>query len=164
MSQKLQIKFVLGDGALPPTQGTAGAAGWDLYAAADASTDGTAPHASGWLCAKRPRVDGEEQVTLLKVPTGLRVAIPPGYFGHVAPRSSNPLNGFTIHDGVIDADYRGEIFVMVWPRWPGDPVEIKKGDRIAQLIVQRCVDVEWEQATELDATERGDGGFGSTGK
>jgi dUTP pyrophosphatase len=99
------------------------------------------------------------------VPTGLAIAIPPGYEGQVRPRSGRAWSeGLTVLNapGTIDADYRGEVGVLVVNL--GDaPVRIARGDRIAQLVIAPVVRIEWDEVTTLDASSRGDGGFGSTG-
>ncbi len=99
------------------------------------------------------------------VPTGLYVAIPPGYEGQVRPRSGLALrHGITMINapGTIDADYRGEIKVLLVNLGEA-PFSIRRGDRIAQMIVAPVARVEWSQVTRLDDTARGSGGFGHTG-
>lgn len=99
------------------------------------------------------------------VPTGLVLEIPPGFEGQVRPRSGLALeHGLTLANppGTIDSDYRGEVRVILIHL--GDaPVTVSRGDRVAQLVVARVEAVEWEEAEELEGSERGDGGFGSTG-
>lgn len=100
------------------------------------------------------------------IPTGLYIALPAGYEAQVRPRSGLALkHGITVLNspGTIDADYRGELRVIL-VNLSDQPFEILPGERIAQMVVARFEQVEWEQADELDATERGAGGFGSTGK
>ena len=98
--------------------------------------------------------------------TGLKIAIPQGYGGFVYPRSGLALKkGITVlnADGVIDPGYRGELGVILINH--GDnKFEIKKGDRIAQLIIHRTFTVEWEKVDNLEKSQRGSGGFGHTGK
>ena len=99
------------------------------------------------------------------VPTGLAIAIPPGYEGQVRPRSGRAFSqGLTVLNapGTIDADYRGEVGVLVVNLGQA-PVRITRGDRIAQLVIAPVVRIEWDEVAELDPTDRGDGGFGSTG-
>jgi dUTP pyrophosphatase len=100
------------------------------------------------------------------VPTGIRIALPPGYEAQVRPRSGLALKyGVTLPNspGTIDADYRGEILVIMQNL--GDaPFVIEPGDRIAQMIVAPVSRVDWIEADSLEETERGAGGFGSTGK
>ena len=99
------------------------------------------------------------------VPTGLVLEIPPGFEGQVRPRSGLALeHGLTLANppGTIDSDYRGEVRVILIHL--GDaPVTVSRGDRVAQLVVARVESVDWEEAEELEGSERGDGGFGSTG-
>ena len=101
----------------------------------------------------------------LLVPTGLRLAIPPGFEGQVRPRSGLALeHGIVLPNapGTIDSDYRGEVKVIVWNAGSG-PFTIRRGDRIAQLVVAPVARVFCEEVAELDATDRGHGGFGHTG-
>lgn len=99
------------------------------------------------------------------VATGLAVAIPPGWVGLVHPRSGLALrHGLTVANapGTIDAGYRGELKVLL-VNLGADPVPITRGDRVAQLLLQQVGDVEVVEVATLEATERGEGGFGSTG-
>ena len=100
------------------------------------------------------------------VPTGLFMALPAGFEAQVRPRSGLAAkHGITVLNtpGTIDADYRGEIKVIL-VNLSNEPFEIVPGERIAQMVIARHEQVEWEQVEQLDATERGAGGFGSTGK
>ena len=100
------------------------------------------------------------------VPTGLYIALPKGYEAQVRPRSGLAAkHGITVLNtpGTIDADYRGEIKVIL-VNLSNEPFEIVPGERIAQMVVAKHEFVEWEQVETLDATARGAGGFGSTGK
>ena len=100
------------------------------------------------------------------VPTGLFIALPAGFEAQVRPRSGLAAkHGITVLNtpGTIDADYRGEIKVIL-VNLSQEPFEIVPGERIAQMVIARHEQVEWEEVEELDATERGAGGFGSTGK
>lgn len=100
------------------------------------------------------------------VPTGIAVAIPEGWAGFVQPRSGLALaHGVTCLNspGLIDAGYRDELKVILVNLDPGEPFAVHRGDRIAQLVVQRVESVEWEEVDRLDDTARGAGGFGSTG-
>ena len=99
------------------------------------------------------------------VPTGLRIALPAGYEAQVRPRSGLALkHGITLLNtpGTIDADYRGEIGVIM-ANLSAEPFTIADGDRIAQLVVARHETAEWEPVETLDDTERGEGGFGQSG-
>ena len=99
------------------------------------------------------------------VPTGLRIALPAGYEAQVRPRSGLALkHGITLLNtpGTIDADYRGEIGVIM-ANLSAEPFTIADGDRISQLVVARHETAEWEPVETLDDTERGEGGFGHSG-
>lgn len=101
------------------------------------------------------------------VPTGLAIAIPPGYAGFVLPRSGLALrHGITCLNtpGLIDSLYRGELKVVLVNTDPGESYEVKRGDRIAQLVVKQVETVDWVEVDELDATPRSTEGFGSTGR
>ena len=101
------------------------------------------------------------------VPTGLAVAIPSGYAGFVLPRSGLALqHGVTCLNapGLIDSLYRGELKVLLANTDPTEPFEVHRGDRIAQLVIQKVEYVEWEEVAELDSTSRDAFGFGSTGR
>lgn len=100
------------------------------------------------------------------VPTGLYIALPAGYEAQVRPRSGLAIKkgiGVLNTPGTIDADYRGEICVILVNLSPDDFV-IEDGERIAQLVVARHEQVTWNEVDTLDNTERGAGGFGHTGK
>ena len=99
------------------------------------------------------------------IKTGLKIAIPQGYGGFVYPRSGLALkHGITVlnADGVIDSGYRGEIGVLLINHGKKD-FKINKGDRIAQLIIHKVFNIEWEEIEDLDESTRGSGGFGHTG-
>ena len=140
---KVNIKK-LSDKATLPTRGSAAAAGYDLYANVSETTQ-IAPH------------------TTAKIGTGLAMEIPDGYFGGIYARSGiatkeglRPANCV----GVVDSDYRGEIIVAVHN--DSDITrEITPAERIAQIIIQPYLSVEFEEADELAESERGAGGFGS---
>ncbi|ATB42244.1 deoxyuridine 5'-triphosphate nucleotidohydrolase [Cystobacter fuscus] len=117
------------------------------------------------------RADIEGELTLgplerAAIPTGLAIALPPGFEAQLRPRSGLALrHGLTLLNspGTVDADYRGEVQVVL-VNLSSHPFTVKRGERIAQLVVapvSRASLVEWE---ELDSTERGEGGFGSTGR
>ncbi len=102
----------------------------------------------------------------LLVPTGIAIALPPGYAAFVHPRSGLALKrglGMVNAPGVIDAGYRGEIGVILINHDPRDVIELKRGDRIAQLVVSRIEHVELVEVSELPGSHRAEGGFGSTG-
>ena len=97
------------------------------------------------------------------VPTGLYIALPEGYEAQVRPRSGLSLkNGIVAILGTIDADYRGEVGVIL-VNFSNQPYCINPGDRIAQMVVSKVSQVKWDEVRELEETERGSGGFGSTG-
>jgi dUTP pyrophosphatase len=100
------------------------------------------------------------------VPTGLAIAIPPGYAGLVLPRSGLALrHGLSMVNtpGLIDAGYRGEVMVLLINHDRATPVTLERGDRIAQLVIQRVERAGLVEADELPPSDRGTGGFGSTG-
>jgi dUTP pyrophosphatase len=101
------------------------------------------------------------------VPTGVALAIPVGYAGFVQPRSGLARNhGVTCLNspGLIDAGYRDEIAVLLVNTDPEQAYEVRRGDRIAQLVIQPVVEAVFDERPELDDTERGLGGFGSSGR
>jgi dUTP pyrophosphatase len=131
-----------------PAYETADAAGMDLRAAVP--SDAPLELAPGARAA---------------VATGLAIALPPGYEAQVRPRSGLALKqGVTLLNtpGTIDADYRGEIKVILINHGQ-QSVTVNRGDRIAQLVIAPVTHASWRQADNLDETERGAGGFGSTG-
>ncbi len=116
------------------------------------------------------RADVEEAITLKPkeiklIPTGIAISIPRGFEGQVRPRSGWASRGVTVVNapGTIDADYRGEIKVLLI-NLGEEEVSIERGDRIAQLVIQRVYQIEWEEVDVLDPTVRAEGGFGHTGK
>lgn len=148
---KLQFKKLHPDAKLP-TRGSEHAAGYDLCAVEDAFLYPPASVFSG--------VRIERQV----IRTGLSIAIPPGCYGRIAPRSGLAAkHGIDVLAGVVDFDYRGEILVVLVNL--GDmPFSVSAGDRIAQLILESIETPEPEWANELPDTARGENGFGSTGR
>lgn len=137
----LQVKF-LSQHATLPKRGSANAAGYDLSSSAD-----TVVPARGKAV----------------VPTDLAIAIPPNTYARVAPRSGLAVKHFIdTAAGVIDEDYRGPVGVVLFNHGPQD-FAVKKGDRIAQLILERIMTPEVEVVQELSSTVRGAGGYGSTG-
>lgn len=95
--------------------------------------------------------------------TGIAMAIPTGFVGMVADRSSMAKKGIKSAGGIIDAGYRGEVHIVLW-NLSTEPVELKAGDRIAQLIIFPVATPQIHEVTDLDETTRGTKGFGSTGK
>ena len=138
---ELRVKKLVQD-AIIPTRGSGGAVGYDLYSVDEV-------------------VLPPSQRTL--VGTGVAVVLPMKVYGRVAPRSGLTVkHGIHVGAGVIDPDYTGEIKVALFNL--GDvPFEIKKGDRIAQLVLERCETPGVREIDTLDETGRGAGGFGSTG-
>jgi dUTP pyrophosphatase len=133
-----------GEGLDLPTYATDGAAGMDVLSAEGLTLAPGARHA---------------------VATGLSVAIPPGYEIQVRPRSGLALkHGISVPNtpGTIDSDYRGELKVILINHG-AEPFAIHRGDRIAQLVLAPVTIAAWDEVVELDDTERGAGGFGSTG-
>jgi dUTP pyrophosphatase len=138
----------LNKSAVLPTSGSEKAAGYDLYACIDSGSVTVAPH------------------TTEKIGTGLAIAVPDGYFGAIFARSGlatkqglRPANCV----GVCDSDYRGEYIIAIHND-TDEPRMIEHGDRIAQLVVMPYLAVGFTEVDELDETQRGAGGFGSTGK
>jgi dUTP pyrophosphatase len=117
------------------------------------------------------RADLKEPVTIEPgqwrlIPTGLFVEIPEGYEGQIRPRSGLAFkHGITVLNspGTIDADYRGEIKVILINH-SSVPFTVRQGERIAQLVIARYEQIEWVESDQLAETRRGSGGFGSTGK
>ncbi len=144
---KITRLFPERDRDLPlPAYHSAGAAGLDLPAAIE-QTITLAP--------------GEIRL----IPTGLALAIPPGYEGQIRPRSGLALkHGLTLINspGTIDSDYRGEIGLAVVNLGPA-PFTIRRGDRLAQLVIQKVFRAALEVVEDLDPTERAEGGFGHSG-
>ena len=142
------LKFLAhGEGLETPAYATAGAAGCDLRAAIEAPL----------LILPGGRV---------RVPTGLAVAIPEGYEGQVRIRSGLAHDqGLAVVNapGTIDSDYRGEIRVIV-ANLGSEPVTLERGERIAQLVFAPVARARFEKVSELPSSQRGEGGFGSTGR
>jgi dUTP pyrophosphatase len=133
-----------GEGLALPHYATQGAAGMDVLSAEDVTLDPGARHA---------------------VATGLALAIPTGYEIQVRPRSGLALkHGISVPNtpGTIDSDYRGELRIILINHG-AEPFAIARGDRVAQLVLAPVVQAAWEVVAELDVTERGAGGFGSSG-
>ena len=125
------------------------------------------PHAAGMDLVAAVETDtviapGQRKL----IPTGICIALPPGFEAQVRPRSGLAINhgiGLLNAPGTIDADYRGEIKVIV-ANFGEEPFIVKRGDRIAQMVIKRVACAEWEVVDDLPPTERNDGGFGHTGK
>ncbi len=125
------------------------------------------PHASGMDVPAAVEAPVELRPGDIRlIPTGFFIAVPPGYEAQVRPRSGLALkHGITVANapGTIDADYRGEVGVILC-NIGREPFTIQRGERIAQMVIQPVVQAEWDVCEELDATERGEGGFGHTGR
>jgi dUTP diphosphatase len=145
---RLVIKILPHGEGLPfPAYASAGAAGIDLAAAVDKSLTLNPDHRA-------------------LVPTGIAIALPEGYEGQVRPRSGLALkHGLTVLNspGTIDGDYRGEVQVIL-ANLGTEPVTIRRGDRIAQLVIAPVTRVVIGRVADLPESERGAGGFGSTGR
>lgn len=142
MNKKLKI---MTDGQMPSYQ-TSGSCGIDLYCSNDEDII-------------------IEPGEMKKINTGLKLEIPQGFFGAVYPRSSTGVKKHLMLAntvGVIDSDYRGEIMIFMY-NYGKSPQAIKKGDRIAQLVIQPYERCELIKVDNLEETDRGEGGFGSTG-
>ncbi|WP_338467521.1 dUTP diphosphatase [Novosphingobium sp. ZN18A2] len=139
------VKRLSGNDDLPlPAYATDGAAGMDVVSAEDVTLAPGARH---------------------PVATGLALAIPPGFEVQVRPRSGLALkHGITVPNtpGTIDSDYRGELKVILINHG-ADAFDIRRGDRIAQIVLAPVTRAAWLEVDDLDETERGEGGFGSTG-
>ncbi len=148
MTSDLIIEFAkLNPEAIIPTQGSPQAAGWDLYALEE-------------TIVKRN--------TSSMIKTGLAIAIPIGWEGQIRCRSSLGKKGMIMPNGIgtIDSDYRGELMVLATWIGQGDEFVVQKGERVAQLLFSRVPSVKFVERDfdQLGSTDRGTGGFGSTGK
>jgi len=144
---KLRVKRLTPTAKLP-TRGSAQAIGLDLYAD---------------VTEARGAIEIRPGYRAL-VSTGIAIALPPGYYGRVAPRSGLALKqGIDVMAGVIDEDYRGEIHALLLNTNQWETFWVKPGDRIAQLILERADIMPVVEVDELDATVRGANGYGSTG-
>lgn len=145
ISVPVRLKRLSHGAGLPlPAYATTGAAGMDVVSAEDVTIAPGARHA---------------------VATGFALAIPAGHEIQVRPRSGLALkHGITVPNtpGTIDSDYRGELKVILI-NLGEEPFSIQRGDRVAQLVLAPVIQATWDEVAELDATERGAGGFGSTG-
>lgn len=133
----------LDENAKTPEKMTEGSSGYDLYAAEDCILKDTTPKA---------------------VSTKIAIELPKHFEGQIRGRSSMSLRGIHTHLGTIDQDYRGELKVILQNLDPMSPYIIKKGDRIAQLVIAPTAPTILFNSAELKTTDRGDGGFGSTGR
>jgi dUTP diphosphatase len=143
----MELRFKqLSDAARLPSRANSGDAGLDLYAAERVTIGPGGGRAS--------------------VGTGLAVEVPPGHAGLVLPRSGLAAKhgiALTNAPGLIDSGYRGELRVLLLNTDPGAPFEVEPGDRIAQLLILPLVEADPLEVSELSGSDRGDGGFGSSG-
>ena len=138
----IQVKLLSPEAKLP-TKTNPTDAGWDLYSTVDADI-----------------LPGQRKL----LPTGVSMAIPTGYYGRIADRSGNAFSlGLHVLAGVIDTGYSGELKVLL-VNLSDVPVEIKRAHRIAQIIITAISNLPLEQVAELDTTDRGASGFGSSGR
>jgi dUTP pyrophosphatase len=141
-SLNVEIKK-LSENAKVPTRGTIFAAGYDLYAAENFII---------------------KPLSRQLVKTNISIGVPEGFYGRIAPRSGLAYkNGIDVLAGVIDSDYRGDIGVILFNTDVNKDFEVKAGDRIAQLIIEKCFNASWLEVENLNDTQRSSGGFGSTG-
>ncbi|MCK9467247.1 MAG: dUTP diphosphatase [Candidatus Absconditabacterales bacterium] len=140
----MEIKFKkLSDSAIIPIQNTPSDAGYDLFSV------------ENYILKK-----GERK--LFK--TNIACAVPEGFYARIAPRSGLAYkHGIDVLAGVIDSGYRGDVGVILI-NFGEDDFAVSKGDKIAQLIIEKCHYVKWSEVENLDETERNEGGFGSSGK
>ena len=144
---KTTVRFTMlpGTDDLKPRKAHADDAAWDLHARTDMSVPSRVP-------------------TL--IPTGLKLELPVGFEAQIRPRSGLAAkSGITLLNtpGTIDAGYRGEVACILF-NTTEKPYEVRRGDRIAQMVIARLPDVELVESEELSESERAEGGFGSTGK
>jgi dUTP pyrophosphatase len=154
----MEIKFQkISDFAVCPSRNTETDAGYDLYSTTSYSIN---------------------PLERKLVSTGIKIHIPEGYYGRIAPRSGLAVKkGLDVMAGVIDSGYRGELRVLLVNITPYAPsktpyenffgtfgkIDIKQGDRIAQIIIEKCYSAEWKEVEQLEDSERNEGGFGSSG-
>ena len=152
------MRIMLDEGAKMPTRAHEFDAGLDRYAPKTVSIQGckyTAPitnHGYGMVGVGQRVID-----------TGVHVEIPEGYVGFIKSKSGLMCNNGLLTDGTIDAHYTGSIKVKLFNTLPKD-YKVNAGDKIAQLVIVPCLLPELELADHLEETDRGDGGFGSTGR
>lgn len=141
----MEVKIKLHNGGKMPTLGTVGAAAYDCYANEDM-----------YIC-NEPCI----------IPLGFCIQLPKGYHAEIYPRSSIGLKTYlrmANSVGIIDSDYTGEVGFIGECRAFGSCIHIRKGERIAQMLIKKHEEVTFVEVEELEKTDRGAGGFGSTGK
>jgi len=136
-----KVKLLI-NGAICPTKADSGCAGYDLYSVVDTVI---------------------EPNSRKLISTGISVEIPKHYYLRVAPRSGMSVRGIDVGAGVIDSSYRGEVKALIINN-TDEQYSVKQGDRIAQLIMERCSNTKIMVIDELSATHRNTSGFGSTGQ
>ena len=142
---ELKVKKLRAEAQLP-RRATASSTGLDLFA-----------------CIGRDNIIQIDSTPKL-IGTGIAIEFPPGYDVQIRPRSGLSSKGVGVTLGTIDSDYRGEVMVTMYMLTPDAGFEIRHGDRIAQMVVNKLEGVQVVETTELSATKRGDGGHGSTGR
>ena len=152
------MKIMLDEGAKMPTRAHPWDAGLDLYAPTKVGLPGCRYYASTTSYSR-----GEVLVGTKTIDTGVHVEIPEGYVGLIKSKSGLMVNHMITTDGTIDSHYTGSIRVKLFNH-SGTPYTIKAGDKIAQLVIVPCLLPELEVVDHLEETDRGDGGFGSTGR
>jgi len=144
---RVKVKPLEHHNGLPlPAYASEGASGMDIRA-----------------CVKAPVTLNPGDIHM--IPTGLALSIPPGYEAQIRPRSGLSLNhgiGMVNSPGTIDSDYRGEVGIILI-NWGRDPFVIRRGDRIAQMVISKIYQADILETTDLDRTPRGEGGFGHSG-
>lgn len=146
------MKIMLDEGAIMPTRAHPWDAGLDLYTPKDVSVGCS----SSWPF-------GEVKIGSATIDTGVHVEIPEGYVGFIKSKSGLNVNHGLTAEGVIDAHYTGSIRVKLYNHTPVE-YHFDAGDKIAQLVILPCVMPHLELVDHLEETDRGDGGFGSTGR
>ena len=139
--EKLLVKRLFDDAVLPKRQ-TSGSAGYDLCSYVD------------YIIAPNSKQ---------LVDTGVAFTVPEGTYGQLAPRSGLSCKGTHVGAGVIDRDYTGHVKVLLFNLNPTEELAVRKGDRVAQLLLKRISVCDVEEVDELPSTDRGSCGFGSTG-
>jgi dUTP pyrophosphatase len=155
IDEKIKIQLI-NENAKMPTKATSGSSGYDLYSPDDFSIIPKETH-------RFLRQEGENRVL---IPLGFKLSIPKGYEVQIRPRSGLALKyGVTVLNspGTIDSDYRGEVGVIL-VNHSAEIYEIKRGDRIAQMVIAKLPNLELEEVDDLDLTYRADGGYGHSGR
>lgn len=153
------MKIMLDEGAKMPTRAHPYDAGLDLYAPYDVVVPGATAHVYGYDGS----YGGDVDVGSVVINTGVHAQIPQGCYGEGRSKSGLMCNYDITTDGTIDAHYTGPIKVCLFNH-RGNAYKVKKGDKIAQLVIVPCVLLPLEVVDSMEETDRGDGGFGSTGR